>query len=174
MSTNRTSKNRKLTRELTWHLWKSLEIFERGGERVEIACVFMNENQLNPPPPHVIKERAKDRLEDFAPEHRAERERDPTEDEERGWSTHVEKPSLRGTGWRGAPPSRRALRAPFHPRFFRPMAKRCPLHPHPHPPHEQIPDPAPPRTLPPGEEGASKKKVRPHARLEPLRSCLAG
>ena len=102
---------------------------------------------------------------------RRERERErPTEDEERGWSTHVREAfPPRGTGG-GAHHLLVAPSAPsFHPRFFRPMAKRCP------PP---TPTPTPtPRTDTgsraaanaaslQAKKGASKKKVRPHARLE--------
>ena len=97
-------------------------------------------------------------------EPKRERER-PTEDEERGWSTHVREAfPPRGTGG-GAHHLLVAPSAPsFHPRFFRPMAKRCP--------------PPPPARTDTGsraaanaaslqaKKGASKKKVRPHARLE--------
>ena len=101
-------------------------------------------------------------------EPKRERER-PTEDEERGWSTHVREAfPPRGTGG-GAHHLLVAPSAPsFHPRFFRPMAKRCP------PP----PPPPPPARTDTGsraaanaaslqaKKGASKKKVRPHAQLE--------
>ena len=104
-------------------------------------------------------------------EPKRERER-PTEDEERGWSTHVREAfPPRGTGG-GAHHLLVAPSAPsFHPRFFRAMANVAPSTPTP------LPDPnryriprRRERRLPPGEEGSLEEEGEAaRSTREPLR-----